>query len=172
MLTEPCVLDALFPSVLGGTCAIFGTFGCGKTIITLANKGIPHHSCCRQENMIKRCWIKSCAIWFWNKYILKRYNTDFCNLFEAALNLNEQHWRSRSWEETYFCNFESYFQNRAFGGLGRISQLPLATESISFSGLQGRNFGSLATESAENCRMLFFSLRSIIFASRACGDGF
>jgi hypothetical protein len=58
MLTEPCVLDALFPSMLGGTCAIFGTFGCGKTIITLANKGISHHSCCRQENMIKRSSLK------------------------------------------------------------------------------------------------------------------
>ena len=64
MLTEPCVLDALFPSVLEGTCAIFGTFGCGKTIITLANKGISHHSCCRQQSMIKRCWIKSGVIWF------------------------------------------------------------------------------------------------------------
>jgi vacuolar-type H+-ATPase catalytic subunit A/Vma1 len=28
------VLDALFPSVLGGTCAIPGAFGCGKTVIS------------------------------------------------------------------------------------------------------------------------------------------
>lgn len=31
-----CVLDALFPSVLGGTCAIPGAFGCGKTVISQA----------------------------------------------------------------------------------------------------------------------------------------
>jgi len=30
------VLDALFPSVLGGTCAIPGAFGCGKTCISQA----------------------------------------------------------------------------------------------------------------------------------------
>ncbi|CAI9277094.1 unnamed protein product [Lactuca saligna] len=30
------VLDALFPSVLGGTCTIPGAFGCGKTIISQA----------------------------------------------------------------------------------------------------------------------------------------
>ena len=30
------VLDALFPSVLGGTCAIPGAFGCGKTFISQA----------------------------------------------------------------------------------------------------------------------------------------
>jgi hypothetical protein len=28
------VLDALFPSVLGGTCCIPGAFGCGKTCIS------------------------------------------------------------------------------------------------------------------------------------------
>jgi len=28
------VLDVLFPSVLGGTCAIPGAFGCGKTCIS------------------------------------------------------------------------------------------------------------------------------------------
>jgi hypothetical protein len=30
------VLDVLFPSVLGGTCAIPGAFGCGKTCISQA----------------------------------------------------------------------------------------------------------------------------------------
>ncbi|XVF57885.1 hypothetical protein PTKIN_Ptkin07bG0018400 [Pterospermum kingtungense] len=34
LLTGQCVLDALFPSVLGGTCAIPGAFGCGKTVIS------------------------------------------------------------------------------------------------------------------------------------------
>lgn len=28
------MLDALFPCVLGGTCAIPGAFGCGKTVIS------------------------------------------------------------------------------------------------------------------------------------------
>nr|GLL26808.1 V-type proton ATPase catalytic subunit A-like [Ipomoea trifida] len=32
LLTGQRVLDALFPSVLGGTCAIPGAFGCGKTV--------------------------------------------------------------------------------------------------------------------------------------------
>ncbi|TKY47972.1 V-type proton ATPase catalytic subunit A [Spatholobus suberectus] len=36
LLTGQCVLDALFPSVLGGTCAIPGAFGCGKTVISQA----------------------------------------------------------------------------------------------------------------------------------------
>ncbi|KHN39372.1 V-type proton ATPase catalytic subunit A [Glycine soja] len=40
MLNDFCflqrVLDALFPSVLGGTCAIPGAFGCGKTVISQA----------------------------------------------------------------------------------------------------------------------------------------
>ena len=30
------VLDAIFPSVLGGTCAIPGAFGCDKTVISQA----------------------------------------------------------------------------------------------------------------------------------------
>lgn len=34
LLTGQRVLDALFPSVLGGTCAIPGGFGCGKTCIS------------------------------------------------------------------------------------------------------------------------------------------
>lgn len=34
LLTGQRVLDALFPSVLGGTCAIPGAFGCGKTVIS------------------------------------------------------------------------------------------------------------------------------------------
>ena len=34
LLTGQRVLDSLFPSVLGGTCAIPGAFGCGKTCIS------------------------------------------------------------------------------------------------------------------------------------------
>eukprot|EP00758_Cryptobia_borreli_P002641 Tbor_TRINITY_DN3177_c1_g1::TRINITY_DN3177_c1_g1_i1::g.14694::m.14694/K02145/ATPeV1A, ATP6A; V-type H+-transporting ATPase subunit A len=34
LLTGQRVLDALFPSVQGGTCAIPGAFGCGKTVIS------------------------------------------------------------------------------------------------------------------------------------------
>ena len=36
LLTGQRVLDALFPSVLGGTCAVPGAFGCGKTCISHA----------------------------------------------------------------------------------------------------------------------------------------
>eukprot|EP01017_Pseudomicrothorax_dubius_P024457 TRINITY_DN2599_c0_g1_i2.p1 TRINITY_DN2599_c0_g1~~TRINITY_DN2599_c0_g1_i2.p1 ORF type:complete len:616 (-),score=193.84 TRINITY_DN2599_c0_g1_i2:105-1952(-) len=36
LLTGQRVLDGLFPSVLGGTCAIPGAFGCGKTCISQA----------------------------------------------------------------------------------------------------------------------------------------
>ena len=36
LLTGQRVLDCLFPSVLGGTCAIPGAFGCGKTCISQA----------------------------------------------------------------------------------------------------------------------------------------
>lgn len=37
------VLDALFPSVLGGTCAIPGAFGCGKTVISQALSKVMQH---------------------------------------------------------------------------------------------------------------------------------
>jgi len=36
LLTGQRVLDSLFPSILGGTCAIPGAFGCGKTCISQA----------------------------------------------------------------------------------------------------------------------------------------
>lgn len=36
LLTGQRVLDSMFPSVLGGTCAIPGAFGCGKTCISQA----------------------------------------------------------------------------------------------------------------------------------------
>ena len=36
LLTGQRILDALFPSVLGGTCAVPGAFGCGKTVISQA----------------------------------------------------------------------------------------------------------------------------------------
>jgi len=36
LLTGQRVLDALFPSVQGGTCSIPGAFGCGKTVISQA----------------------------------------------------------------------------------------------------------------------------------------
>ena len=36
LLTGVRVLDVMFPSVLGGTCAIPGAFGCGKTVISQA----------------------------------------------------------------------------------------------------------------------------------------
>lgn len=36
LLTGQRILDGLFPGVLGGTCAIPGAFGCGKTVISQA----------------------------------------------------------------------------------------------------------------------------------------
>src|SRR5260370_32240990 len=36
LLTGQRILDSLYPSVLGGTCAIPGAFGCGKTCISQA----------------------------------------------------------------------------------------------------------------------------------------
>ena len=41
LLTGQRVIDALFPSVLGGTCAVPGAFGCGKRRqpLALASKG-------------------------------------------------------------------------------------------------------------------------------------
>merc|ERR1712039_523516 len=34
LLTGQRVLDAVFPAVQGGTCAVPGAFGCGKTVIS------------------------------------------------------------------------------------------------------------------------------------------
>lgn len=39
------ILDALFPSVLGGTCAIPGAFGCGKTVISQALSKVVGYIC-------------------------------------------------------------------------------------------------------------------------------
>ena len=36
LITGQRVIDSLFPSVLGGTCAVPGAFGCGKTVISQA----------------------------------------------------------------------------------------------------------------------------------------
>ena len=36
LLTGQRVLDSLFPCVQGGTCAIPGAFGCGKTVFCQA----------------------------------------------------------------------------------------------------------------------------------------
>lgn len=45
LLTGQRVLDALFPSVLGGTCAIPGAFGCGKTCISQALSKYSNSEC-------------------------------------------------------------------------------------------------------------------------------
>eukprot|EP00891_Asterochloris_glomerata_P006726 jgi/Astpho2/6726/fgenesh1_pm.00102_%23_9_t len=56
LLTGQRVLDALFPSVLGGTCAIPGAFGCGKTVISQAlskfsnSEGIIYVGCGERGN--------------------------------------------------------------------------------------------------------------------------
>lgn len=45
LLTGQRVLDVLFPSVLGGTCAIPGAFGCGKTCISQALSKYSNSEC-------------------------------------------------------------------------------------------------------------------------------
>ena len=56
LLTGQRVLDALFPGVLGGTCAIPGAFGCGKTVISQAlskysnSEGIIYVGCGERGN--------------------------------------------------------------------------------------------------------------------------
>jgi len=45
LITGQRVLDSLFPSVLGGTCAIPGAFGCGKTCISQALSKHSNSSC-------------------------------------------------------------------------------------------------------------------------------
>lgn len=45
LLTGQRVLDALFPSVQGGTCSIPGAFGCGKTVISQALSKYSNSDC-------------------------------------------------------------------------------------------------------------------------------
>lgn len=45
LLTGQRVLDSLYPSVLGGTCAIPGAFGCGKTVISQALSKYSNSQC-------------------------------------------------------------------------------------------------------------------------------
>jgi V-type H+-transporting ATPase subunit A len=45
LLTGQRILDALFPSVQGGTCAIPGAFGCGKTCISQALSKYSNSEC-------------------------------------------------------------------------------------------------------------------------------
>ena len=45
LLTGQRVLDALYPAVLGGTCAIPGAFGCGKTCISQALSKYSNSEC-------------------------------------------------------------------------------------------------------------------------------
>jgi V-type H+-transporting ATPase subunit A len=39
------VVDAMFPSVLGGTCAVPGAFGCGKTVISQSISKFSNSNC-------------------------------------------------------------------------------------------------------------------------------
>merc|ERR1719277_690975 len=45
LITGLRVIDALFPSVLGGTCAVPGAFGCGKTVISQALSKYSNSDC-------------------------------------------------------------------------------------------------------------------------------
>jgi V-type H+-transporting ATPase subunit A len=59
LLTGQRVLDGLFPAVLGGTCAIPGAFGCGKTVISQAlskysnSDGIIYVGCGERGNEVR-----------------------------------------------------------------------------------------------------------------------
>jgi vacuolar-type H+-ATPase catalytic subunit A/Vma1 len=71
LLTGQRVLDALFPSVLGGTCAIPGAFGCGKTVISQVWQG-KRLLCHRALRMPSHGWPRlSCivisATHFWHQ---------------------------------------------------------------------------------------------------------
>ena len=60
LLTGQRVLDSLFPSVLGGTCAIPGAFGCGQCT---AHQAIPHstHAVIWVIQHSAHCSLKGCA---------------------------------------------------------------------------------------------------------------
>jgi len=45
LITGQRVLDAVFPSVLGGTCAVPGAFGCGKTVISQSLSKFSNSEC-------------------------------------------------------------------------------------------------------------------------------
>merc|ERR1712151_698943 len=45
LITGQRVIDTLFPSVLGGTCAVPGAFGCGKTVISQALSKYSNSDC-------------------------------------------------------------------------------------------------------------------------------
>merc|ERR1719387_1470586 len=45
LLTQERVCDALFPVTLGGTCAVPGAFGCGKTVISQALSKYSNSDC-------------------------------------------------------------------------------------------------------------------------------
>merc|ERR1712238_232339 len=45
LITGLRVIDALFPSVLGGTCAVPGAFGCGKTVISQSLSKFSNSDC-------------------------------------------------------------------------------------------------------------------------------
>ena len=46
LVTGQRVLDGLFPAELGGTCAIPGAFGCGKTVISQVAAAALRCACC------------------------------------------------------------------------------------------------------------------------------
>ena len=55
LLTGQRVLDAMFPSVLGGTCAVPGAFGCGKTVISQSlSKCVPRPSQTPRPRLVDR----------------------------------------------------------------------------------------------------------------------
>ena len=64
LVTGQRVLDGLFPAVLGGTCAIPGAFGCGKTVISQVAAAALRCACCVVHAalcMLRCAWHATCA---------------------------------------------------------------------------------------------------------------
>jgi hypothetical protein len=66
LLTGQRVLDTMFPSVLGGTCAVPGAFGCGKTVISQARHAWPIPSASGRGSAplprLRRDWAYPCYV--------------------------------------------------------------------------------------------------------------
>ena len=58
------VIDGMFPSVLGGTCAVPGAFGCGKTVISqsLSKFLTPMQLFTSDAESVEMRWLKCCVI--------------------------------------------------------------------------------------------------------------
>ena len=88
LLTGQRVLDALFPCVQGGTTAIPGAFGCGKTVISqslskYSNSDIVVYVGCGERgnemSEVLRDFPEVCFVYFIYIYIYRHSNTVLTN---------------------------------------------------------------------------------------------